>query len=173
MTHEEVILFMLENEYWIIKRDNLLTKELSNIISNKKYVQGFMNSALNSKSEKAITAAVTMYWLCYERIDLEKEFNKLIISPYHKSHQTLIKHLQDKLKYPSSVNYIKIALTSNFDYLQYTYSEDGVIAKWFSHALLAINTKASIDLIKEFTQSENLEINEEMKYRLSKITTSN
>ena len=166
ITHDEVIDFLFENDYWQITGDSLLPKEIEELIGNEKYVRKFIYDALNSESERLTTAAVTLYWLCNGKIRLEDELNKLLISPCHKSHQPLVKHLQDLHRYPSSVKYIRIALASGFDYLQYTCSEDAAIAKWFSHALSDINTKQSIDLIREFAQSENDQIREEMQYRL-------
>ena len=53
--------------------------------------------------------------------------------------------------------------------LEYTASDDDVIAKWFSHALADINTPEAIEVIREFSKSANPGIAEEMNYRLEKI----
>ncbi|UUM26310.1 hypothetical protein NQU59_11410 [Acinetobacter colistiniresistens] len=58
-----------------------------------------------------------------------------------------------------------------FKRFKYTASDDdGVITKWFSHALADIGTEEAIALIRQYAQSENEEIAWEMKYRLRKIT---
>ncbi len=56
--------------------------------------------------------------------------------------------------------------------LEYTCSEPGVIAKWFSHALADINTPESIALIKEIATSGKPEVAEEMAYRLRRLNAS-
>lgn len=70
------------------------------------------------------------------------------------------------IKSPSSVPFIREILNSNFDYLQYTYSESGVIAKWFSHALHAIHTEEAIAVIHAFATHPDRGIRDEMRYRL-------
>lgn len=97
--------------------------------------------------------------------------NDLLIFPGHHFHQNICFKLQ-KLKNPLSIPFIRKALASNFDYLQYTCSEDAVIAKWFSHALWNIGTPDSIAMIEEFSESENEGIREEMRYRLKRIAGS-
>ncbi|WP_223572502.1 hypothetical protein [Xanthomonas citri] len=52
---------------------------------------------------------------------------------------------------------------------EYTCSEPGVIAKWFSHALADIYTPESIAVIEEFAKCSDPEIAEEMTYRLRRI----
>lgn len=132
------------------------------------YVSTYIEVALESNNENLTTAACAIYSYFKEKKKLEKYLNQLIINPNHCSHQSLVKHLQDDLKYPSSVQYIRKALESNFDYLQYTGSEDRVIAKWFSHALHSIGTKDAIELMKEYSNSANHQIKDEMRYRLLK-----
>ena len=135
-------------------------------LQNLDYVSEYMEEALNSNEENLTKAACAIYFHFNEKEKLEKYLNLLIINPNHWSHQRLVKHLQDDLKYPSSVQYIRKALESKFDYLQYTASDDGVIAKWFSHALNSIGTKEAIGLMKEYSESENYQVKDEMRYRL-------
>lgn len=52
---------------------------------------------------------------------------------------------------------------------EYTCSEPGVIAKWFSHALADIDTPESIAVIEESAKCSDPEIAEEMTYRLRRI----
>lgn len=94
--------------------------------------------------------------------------NTLLINPNHYSHQYVTWLLQH-IKSPTSIPYIKQVLESKFSYLEYTYSESGVIAKWFSWALASIGTKEAIDIIREYTESEDEEVKNEMLYRLSRI----
>ena len=65
--------------------------------------------------------------------------NNLLVMPGHELHQQVAMEIQG-LKSPSSVPYIRSVLANGFDYLAYTCSEDGTIAKWFSHALAEIGT---------------------------------
>lgn len=94
--------------------------------------------------------------------------NRLLVLPSHKQHQAVTREIQ-KLRSPTSVPYIQQILENGFGFLGYTSSEDGVIAKWFSHALADIGTPEAIDLIRQHAQSSNEEVAEEMAYRLEKI----
>jgi len=94
--------------------------------------------------------------------------NHLLVMPGHSQHQAVTFEIQ-KLKSPTSIPYIRTVLESGFDFLSYTCSDDGVIAKWFSHALASIGTPEAIDLIKLYAKSGNAEVAEEMAYRLEKI----
>lgn len=97
--------------------------------------------------------------------------NNLLVMPGHELHQEITREIQ-KLRSPSSVPYIRRLLIDDFRMFEYTCSEPGVIAKWFSHALAEIDTPEAIALIKEFAGSSNPEIAEEMTYRLSRLTPS-
>ena len=107
-----------------------------------------------------------------ELININQDYvdilNQLLLNKNHKSHQFISKRIQT-LKSPTSIPYIEKVLQSNFDYLQYTCSNDDVIAKWFSHALSEIGTKKAINLIEKYSNSENELIKKEMIYRLSKM----
>jgi hypothetical protein len=95
--------------------------------------------------------------------------NELLITKGHKRHQLIAKILQD-VKSPSTIPFARRALESNFDYLEYTCSDSDAIAKWFSWLLFSIGTEDAIELIREYTQSADDGISEEMIYRLSKIS---
>lgn len=101
--------------------------------------------------------------------DLKAEaLNGLLAMPGHELHQQVTMEIQ-QLKSASSVSVIEAVLEGGFDYLQYTCSEDEVIAKWFSHALASIGTPEAIALIRKFAASENAGIASEMQYRLERI----
>jgi hypothetical protein len=94
--------------------------------------------------------------------------NCLLVMPGHEVHQAVTMQIQI-LRSPSSVPYIQTVLEGGFDFLEYTASEDEVIAKWFSHALAKIGTPEAIELIKEFAISNNAGIAKEMSYRLGRL----
>jgi hypothetical protein len=94
--------------------------------------------------------------------------NELLLMPGHELHQEVTREIQ-LFAHPSSVVAIRKILEQGFSMFEYTCSEDGVIAKWFSHALASIGTPEAIDVIKQFAQSSNDEVAAEMKYRLEKI----
>ncbi|MCW3465963.1 HEAT repeat domain-containing protein [Chitinophaga nivalis] len=97
--------------------------------------------------------------------------NELLITPGHYQHQAIAKLLQD-IKSPTTIPFVKQALESHFDYLEYTCSDDNVIAKWFSWLLYEIGTPDAIHLIAQYTQSTNEGIRYEMSYRLNKIKST-
>ena len=94
--------------------------------------------------------------------------NELLVSPGHEEHQQVAKLLQN-IKSPSTIPFVRKALESNFDYLEYTCSDSNAIAKWFSWLLFSIGTEDAINLIKEYTKSTDKGIRKEMIYRLSKV----
>jgi HEAT repeat protein len=100
--------------------------------------------------------------------DFNDILNKLLLNPNHKSHQYVARLLQT-IASPTSVPYVKKVLESGFDYLDYTCSESGVIAKWFSWILASIGTDEAIALMKEYSMSDDEGIRDEMLYRLNKI----
>ncbi|TDR42997.1 hypothetical protein DFR29_1071 [Tahibacter aquaticus] len=100
------------------------------------------------------------------RVDV---LNQLLLMTGHELHQKVAWEIQ-QLGSPSSVPFIRQVLERGFEPFDYTFSESGVIAKWFSHALAAINTPESIALIREFTRSEDKEVAEEMAYRLERLS---
>jgi HEAT repeat protein len=97
-----------------------------------------------------------------------KRLNQLVLIPDHQKHQAIVFALQ-KAKHPSSIPFLRKALENGFEMYEYTCSDDAVIAKWFSHALFSMGTAEAIQVIKDFSTSENEEIAKEMKYRLAKI----
>lgn len=96
--------------------------------------------------------------------------NELLITPNHYNHQEIAKTLQE-IKSPTTIPFVKKALETNFEYLDYTCSDSDVIAKWFSWILYSIGNNDAITLIEEYTNSLDEGISNEMKYRLNKIKT--
>ena len=95
--------------------------------------------------------------------------NKLLVTSGHHRHQEVAFELQ-QLGLDSTIPYVKQALDMGFDHLEYTASEDGTIAKWYSHLLSSIGSKSAIELIREYSDSTNNEVAKEMLYRLKRIT---
>lgn len=95
--------------------------------------------------------------------------NQLLLIPYHTRHQEVAWSLQ-QIGSPDTVPFVRQVLESHFDYLEYTCSESGVIAKWFSHLLWKIGTPEAIALIEEYAQSSDEGIQGEMQYRLRRIS---
>jgi HEAT repeat protein len=134
---------------------------------NIDYVLSEIEQAILKGDEDTLEKAIQLMWFSSRNIDYIDILNRLLLVPFHRSHQSITKVIQD-IRSPSSVPFIRKVLESNFEYLAYTCSESGVIAKWFSWALYRIGTKEAIDLMKEFTQVEDEGIRDEMLYRLKK-----
>jgi hypothetical protein len=111
---------------------------------------------------------IALIWLSGNTANFIDLLNELLINPNHRSHQRIAKALQHTPS-PTTVPFVRKALESNFDYLEYTFSDSDVIAKWFSWLLYAIGTPEAIDLIKEYSHSTNEGIKKEMLYRLKRV----
>lgn len=98
--------------------------------------------------------------------------NEFLLHDGHFSHQMITKDLQD-IGHPSSVAIIAKILEQDFKRFEYEASDDGVIAKWFSHALADIGTAEAFELLRKYAKSENREIANEMQYRLRRIAEDN
>ena len=94
--------------------------------------------------------------------------NLLLLMPGHKLHQEVAFEIQSA-RSPSSVPFIRQRLEAGFADLNYTCSEPQTIAKWFSHALAKIGTPDAIAVIEEFSQSADVGIASEMRYRLDRL----
>ena len=125
-----------------------------------------LQTAIQKQDNELLEETIKLLW-DFEPIKfVEEEFNQLLLTPNHFQHQNLLKYLQI-LRFESSVPYIDQALSQGFEYINY-YSGDGVVAKWFSHALLDIGTEEAIAVLKKHAESANEAIREEMLYRLLK-----
>jgi len=149
-----------------IPRDKFLQK-FGKEIEDVEFIKKELKESIESKNLESIERAISLMWFYKDCEPFIDELNILLLEPNHRSHQVVTKKIQD-LANPKSVPFIKKALESNFDYLAYTCSNSGAIAKWFSWALFSIGTEDAINLIKEYTKSEDEEIRNEMIYRLNK-----
>lgn len=126
-----------------------------------------LQTAIQKQDHELLEEVIELFWNFDPKNLIEEEFNQLLLTPNHYQHQYLTKYLQDVLRFESSVSVIDQILTQGFEYMNH-YSEDGVIAKWFSHALMDIGTPEAIAVLKKHAESSNPEIREEMLYRLLK-----
>ncbi len=141
-------------------------------IEDVNFVKRVIEEAIESGKEESIRRAMNLMWLQKDHEKFIDELNILLLNPNHRSHQVITKKIQD-LKSPKSIPFIKKELQSNFDYLEYTCSDSGVIAKWFSWALFSIGTKEAIELIEAYTKSEDEGVRNEMLYRHNKVKNKN
>jgi len=151
-----------------IPRGELL-QEFGKEIEDVKFIKKEIKTSIKTKNEENIGRAISLIWFARNYEEFIDELNILLLEPNHRNHQLITKTIQD-LGNPKSVPFIKKALETNFDYLAYTCSDSDVIAKWFSWALFSIGTANAINVIKEYTKSEDYGIRNEMIYRLNKLT---
>ena len=97
-----------------------------------------------------------------------EDLHQLLADDRHRQHQLVVRQIQQRAD-PSSVPHLQDALRLGFDRYDYTGSENGVIAKWFSHALADIGTREAVEVLNLFMASADPELSEEMRYRLSKL----
>ena len=94
--------------------------------------------------------------------------NELLVSVLHHQHQRVAFALQ-KAADPSTVPYAASALAMGFSHLQYTASDDDVIAKWYSWLLAGIGTPEAIALLHQYASSDNERVATAMTYRLRRL----
>ncbi|WFW64381.1 hypothetical protein NFJ77_19995 [Escherichia coli] len=94
--------------------------------------------------------------------------NLLLVTSGHYHHQEVAMKLQ-QIGDPSTIPYVRQVFAHGFDYLDYTCSDSGAIAKWFSHLLWKIGTPEALALIQEYTSHSDEGIRKEMLYRLKRI----
>lgn len=156
-----------------ISRDDFLNRFPIDLKKDKEYVIAEIRKAIDSKDTNELNLSIDLIWFSGDFERYTDILNELLINPNHTQHQIITKTIQDDIKSPKSIPYIRKALESNFDYLEYTCSVSDAIAKWFSWALASIGTKEAIDLIKEYSNSSDEGIRNEMIYRLKRIETKN
>jgi hypothetical protein len=127
-----------------------------------------IKNAIKNKDKEELDSAILEILLAKNYSDHLDVLNELLLVPFHYHHQEITRVLQD-IKSPSSVPYIRKVFETGFDYLDYNFSGFGAIAKWFSWALYSIGTTEAIDLMKEYANSADEEIRQEMRYRLNKL----
>ena len=94
--------------------------------------------------------------------------NELLVSVVHHQHQRVAFALQ-KAGDPSTAPYAARALAMGFSHLQYTASDDDVIAKWYSWLLAGIGTPQAIAVLRQYASSDNEQVAAAMKYRLIRL----
>ncbi len=94
--------------------------------------------------------------------------NVLLVTSGHYHHQEVAMKLQ-QIGDPSTIPYVRQVFDQGFYYLDYTCSDSGAIAKWFSHLLWKIGTPEALALIQEYTSHSDEGIRKEMLYRLKRI----
>lgn len=132
------------------------------------YLLNRFQEAVQQNDEDAVELLVDVAFQIENQEIMIEALNRLLLLDGHYQHQMITKTLQD-IGHPSSVEFIAQVLELDFKRFAYTASEDGVIAKWFSHALADIGTVEATALLKRYAQSENQEIATEMQYRLRRI----
>lgn len=134
----------------------------------KGYILDEMAIAIDASDWEAWYTLLAMARTIEPREAKADVLHSLLRMPGHELHQEITRELQD-LGSPSSVPCIRSMLEGGLDFFAYTGSDDVVIAKWFSHALASIGTPEAIELIREYTGSDNDGIASEMRYRLGKL----
>ena len=159
---------LVELDYGIISTDTFLKLFSVDIKKDSDFVTNEMLAAIASSDADEIQITLPLIWLSADTSKYIGILNELIINPNHRSHQQVARALQDTPS-PTTIPFIRKALESNFDYLEYTYSESDAIAKWFSWLLYSIGTNEAIELMKEYSTSKDEGIRNEMLYRLKKV----
>ena len=151
-----------------ISFDLLLQQYPKGILDNENHIRDEVKNAIATKNRLEIEYAISLVFLSRMNEKLIDIYNELVLVKEHRNHQELVWKIQ-QLKDPSSVPFLQKALATGFDYLKYTCSDSDAIAKWFSHALFQIGTPEAIQVLKDFSLSEDEGISKEMKYRLAKV----
>jgi hypothetical protein len=163
---------LAELAYGIITGDVFIRNFSVDIKNNPDFVRNEVRAAIESEDPEELQMTISLIWLSGDIPRYVDLLNELLIDPRHTSHQLIAKTLQDVAPSATTVPFVRKALESDFDYLGYTCSESGVIAKWFSWLLYSIATKEAMDLMKEFSNSSDQGIANEMFYRLRKAESN-
>ena len=130
-----------------------------------------IKKAVKEKNVKELDSAILELWSSKKYFEYVDILNELLLVPFHYHHQEITRALQD-IRSPSSIPFIRKILETNFDYLEYSGSDSDSIAKWFSWALFSIGTNEAIELMKEYANSTDKGIRDEMNYRLNKLKSA-
>lgn len=152
-----------------ISEDVFIRSFSVNVKQDAAFVTKEIRTAIESQDPEEMEKSLLLLWLSGDITKYIDTLNELLVNPHHRSHQQIAKALQDEAPSASTIPFVRKALESNFDYLQYTCSESGSIAKWFSWLLFSIGTKEAIDLMKEYADSPDEGIANEMRNRLKKV----
>jgi len=160
---------LTELDYGIITTDTFLRNLSVDIKNDTSFIRTEIKNAIATSDPDEIEMTLNLIWLSGNIFPYVDILNELLINPNHSSHQQIAKALQDAAPSPSTVHFVRKALESNFDYLEYTCSDSGTIAKWFSWLLYSIRTTEAINLMKEYSNSSDEGIENEMLYRFKKV----
>lgn len=149
--------------------ENFLNQFSVDLQTDNDFIRTEMEAAIQSADAARIQMTIPLIWFSAYIPNFIDLLNELLINPHHKSHQVIAKNLQDIAPSPTTVPFVRKALETNFDYLKYTCSESNSIAKWFSWLLYSIGTDEAIKLMKEYSNSTDKGIANEMRYRLTKV----
>lgn len=94
------------------------------------------------------------------------ELNNLLIEPWHKKHEEIVR-LLGFYKSETSVDYLYKAAIIDFDYLDY--DEDYVLAGKCIRLLAKINSKKSLDKLNELSASQNEIISKSASKQLDRM----
>jgi HEAT repeat protein len=128
-----------------------------------------LREALDSCDSELLEEVIEALTAAAERVEAVEMLNALLVLPNHRCHQKVARALQ-KIRSPSTIPFVRRVLEGNLAFLDYTCSESGTVAKWFSWILADIGTPDAIALMRDLLSSEDPGIREEMQYRLDKIS---
>jgi hypothetical protein len=149
--------------------DNFLNRFSINLKYDNNYIRTEIEAAIQSADTDRLQITIPLIWFSADIPNFIDLLNELLTNPNHRSHQVIAKNLQDIAPSPTTVPFVRKVLETNFDYLTYTGSDSSSIAKWFSWLLYSIGTEEAINLMKEYSKSEDEGIANEMLYRLNRI----
>jgi hypothetical protein len=168
MTEEDRLL-LVDLDYGRVTFDNFLKQFSIDLKSNNNFITTEIEAAIQSADIDRIQITIPLIWFSADIPNFVDLLNGLLINPNHRSHQVIAKNLQNFAPSPTTVPFVRKVLETNFEYLEYTCSDSDVIAKWFSWLLYSIATDEAINLMKEYSNSKDEGIANEMRYRLNKI----
>jgi hypothetical protein len=168
MTEEDRLL-LIDLDYGRVTFDNFLKRFSIDLKSNNNFIRTEIEAAIQSADIDRIQMTIPLIWFSAEIPNFVDLLNRLLINPNHRSHQVIAKNLQDFAPSPTTVPFVRKVLETNFEYLEYTRSDSDAITKWFSWLLCSIGTDEAIDLMKEYSNSTDEGIANEMRYRLDKV----
>jgi hypothetical protein len=125
--HDKQLLAELENG--IITTDIVLNNFSVDIKNDIDFVRTEMKNAIATSDPDKIQMTLALIWLSGDISKFVEILNELLINQNHRSHQQIAKKLQDNAPSPTTVPFVRKALETKFEYLEYTYSESNVIAK--------------------------------------------
>lgn len=152
-----------------INIDALLSVFPVDLRQDENYIINEVRNAIQNADPDEIDQSIHLMWLSENLSAFTDLLNELLVNKNHTQHQYIAKALQDDIKSPSSIPFIEKALATHFDYLAYTCSDSGVIAKWFSWLLYEIGTPEALAVMERYAEDPDEGIRNEMRYRLRRV----